>query len=139
MTLFSWYCLAYETPTHAEISSRTINTSILWTNPELLNAFGLNIGIDDLAFPSIVPRDEDEPDSQKTIRLKEASIIRILTGGSVLEDEYSLIPGGLVRSKHHFFDPQHAGRGLTNVDGEEIGQPSLQWILEEVVENEYSY
>lgn len=131
---FSHIVLAYDTPTHSEISRETLNFSDLEQDSSLLNNLGLEITIRDPVFPGEVPRNENDPSPLFPVRLKETSIVRILTGGSVLEDEYLVN----LRSLHHFFDPQHLGRGLTNLFGEEIGKPSPQWILDDE-ENEYTY
>ena len=113
---------AYETITHSEISNESIRQSILVQDPEILISLGiiLETGVNEEAFPSIAPSDPNGSDPNDTIFLEEASIVRILTGGSVLEDVVS-------RSANHFFDPQNGGVGGS------IGIPSPDWILESII------
>ncbi|MGK0296756.1 MAG: hypothetical protein ACI9XC_000349 [Gammaproteobacteria bacterium] len=112
----------YETLTHSEISNESIRQSILSQDPELLISLGviLDAGVNEEIFPSIVPTDPNGSDPNNSIFLEKTSIVRILTGGSVLED------AGF-RSAHHFYDPQNGGLGVN------VGLPSPDWILESLI------
>ncbi len=107
----------YETQTHNEISNAAIQKSVLDLDPQVLLTLGVNPDTRISQFPSVVPIDPNGADPNETTFLENTSIIRIITGGSVLEDAST-------RSVHHFYDPQHEGFAGG------VGLPSPVWILE---------
>lgn len=114
----------YETPTHAEITQKVIDQSVLSHEPGFLEDLGIDRNLEDPAFPSLVPTDEEYPTPYDTFYMLNAPIRRIIAGGAVLED-------GSTNSLHHFFDPLH-GRGLsmeTPLFATPLGFSSPGWIL----------
>lgn len=108
---------AYDTQTHSQITLTAIERSNLVIKEDILKNIGLKIDVEAEYLPSFVPRDPIGSNPNESIFLENTSILRILTGGSVLEDAST-------RSVHHFYNPQHAGFS------EWVGLPSPVWILE---------
>ncbi len=120
--------LAYETPTHSDMTAYAVVRSVLVSDPMFLFELGLEDNdIQSIEFPSVVPANEEYPMPEKTIFLKNASILRIIKAGAVLEDAST-------NSLHHFYDAINGGRGLT-LENElfsiKVGLPSPVWMLEE--------
>ena len=119
---------AYETPTHSDLTAYAIAHSVLVRDPMFLFELGLEDNdIQSIEFPSVVPANEEYPSPEKTIFLKNASILRIIKAGAVLEDAST-------NSLHHFYDAMNGGRGLTLETGFfsfSVGKPSPDWMLED--------
>lgn len=118
--------VAYETPTHSDISHKAIDRSILVQDPMYLRDLGITVKLDEPAFPSEVPVTESNPQPDITFYMPGAPVRRIIKAGTVLED-------GSTNSLHHFYDPLNGGRGLTlEAFGHPIavGKPSPDWILD---------
>jgi len=119
---------AYETPTHSDLTAYAVAYSVLVSDHMFLFELGMEDNdIQTIEFPSVVPANEDYPVPEKTIFLKNASILRIIKAGAVLEDAST-------NSLHHFYDAMKGGRGLT-LENElfsfSVGRPSPDWMLED--------
>jgi len=119
---------AYETPTHSDLTAYAVAHSVLVSDPMFLFELGMEDNdIQSLEFPSVVPANEEYPQPEKTIFLKNASILRIIKAGAVLEDAST-------NSLHHFYDAINGGLGLTLESGFfsfSVGKPSPDWMLED--------
>jgi hypothetical protein len=119
---------AYETPTHSDLTAYAVAHSVLVSDPMFLFELGMDDNdIQSIEFPGVVPANEEYPVPEKTIFLKNASILRIIKAGAVLEDAST-------NSLHHFYDAMNGGRGLTLETGRysfAVGMPSPEWILED--------
>ena len=113
--------IAYETGTHSIISNFAVQASVLVEDIELLSDLGFDVTARDAFLPSLVPANPDGTDPDTFAWVGNTSIIRIITGGAVMEDAGK-------RSRHHFYDPQNGGSsGIA-------GHRSPDWILESIVQ-----
>jgi hypothetical protein len=114
------YLGAYETRSHSILTTHAVQESVLDTDPELLPDLGFDFTTRDAFLASLVPANSDGSDPDTAAWLSKTSIIRVISGGSVMEDAGK-------RSRHHFYDPQNGGSSGT------AGLRSADWILETVV------
>ncbi len=120
LIFFPLYVGAYETPTHSILTTQAVQASVLDIDPDFLPDLGLDFTTHDAFLPSQVPANPDGTDPDSSAWLGRTSIIRIISGGAVMEDAGK-------RSRHHFYDPQN-DRGSGSA-----GHRSPDWILESVV------
>ena len=132
---FSW---CYEAATHSRITLQSISNSVITTDQNLLNELGIGHNFGEPKFPSIVPKDINNPNPDEVEFKSDASITEIIRGGSVLEDAEE-------RSLFHFYDPQHGGRSLQE-GAYNANYSSMIWsneghdnFLQVIPEQEYSY
>ena len=122
--------LSYEPETHRELSTATVESSILAApTSNILSDFGLNTDISQESLQRF-------PNSEG----KTQSVIRLIEDGADFEDNFSLL---LPRPIHHFYDPindQSLQHPLLNFFGGANRSPD--WALEDAGDTpgqDYSY
>jgi hypothetical protein len=112
---------SYEVQTHENLTSRAYYRSIL-ANP--VSSPLLTFGIEDQGEERFTTRAIYDQVSDEHMEPRRVSAPELIAIAAHQED----VPTQALRFVHHFYDPQHGGRGLEAYGG----RPSPAWVLEDL-------